>query len=79
MEIITLTSLRGKIFKIFDKISETGEPILVKRKGKLIKIELIHQEKVTEKLFNQPFKKKAVNGNSDDLIDFKSWEWNEKV
>ena len=79
MEILTLTSLREKIFKIFDKISETGEPVLVKRKGKLIKIELINQEKVTEKLFNQPLKKNAVNGNSDDLIDFKSWEWNEKV
>ena len=79
METITLTSLREKIFKIFDKISETGEPVIVKRKGKLMKIELINQEKVTDKLFKQPFKKNAVSGNSDDLVDFKSWDWNEKV
>lgn len=79
MRTITLTSLREKIFSIFDEVSETGKPIFVKRKGHLIKIDLVTSQSRTERLFEQPFKNDAINGDPNELIDYKAWEWNENI
>lgn len=35
---ITLSELRAKIFKIFDELIQSGKPLLIKRKGVLIRI-----------------------------------------
>ncbi len=35
---ITASSLRGNIYRLLDRVLETGAPLEVKRKGKLLKI-----------------------------------------
>ena len=35
---ITASSLRGNIYRLLDRVLETGAPLEIKRKGKLLKI-----------------------------------------
>jgi len=45
----------------------------------LIKIEIVHQESKSSKLFNQPIKENVVKGDSDELVNFKVGDWNENI
>ncbi|MGA1865411.1 MAG: type II toxin-antitoxin system Phd/YefM family antitoxin [bacterium] len=40
MRVISLTSLRNKLFKVVDEIIETGIPVEIERKGHKLKIVL---------------------------------------
>jgi hypothetical protein len=79
MKTISTTALRNNIFNLLDEVLKTKQPLIVKRKGKKIKIEAEKSESPTRKLFSKPIRKDVVVGNSEELVNIKAWEWNENV
>ncbi|MGA1841702.1 MAG: type II toxin-antitoxin system Phd/YefM family antitoxin [bacterium] len=51
MRVISLTSLRNKLFKIVDEIIETSVPVEIERKGHKLKI-VLEQKKVNYPILN---------------------------
>ncbi|MDZ7333268.1 MAG: type II toxin-antitoxin system Phd/YefM family antitoxin [candidate division KSB1 bacterium] len=70
MKTISVTELRGNIYKILDEVLNTGIPIEINKGGKKLKI--IPAEKV-DKLQNLVSRPYVINGDPDDLVDI-SWE-----
>ncbi len=79
MKTISLTAIRSQIYKIFDQVLETGKPVYVKRKGRIIKIDLDKRLPRTKRLFSQPPRKNVVKGDPEELVNFKSWKWDEEA
>ena len=72
---ICSTKLRANIYKILDQILETGEPVEIERKGRILKIVPEPEKKpLSEKLVQR---KGVLSGNPDDIIHL-DWsnEWN---
>ena len=67
---ITLSSLRANIYQIFDEIIESGNPLVVVRNGKRLKI--ITEETVGR--LSKLKKRKIIKGDSSKL-DKISWNW----
>ena len=71
MEILSVTELRNQIYKVIDRVIETGIPQEIERSGHRLKIEL-----------NEPKKKKLDNlkpnngiiGDPDDLAEYSVWK-----
>ena len=73
MAAMSLTSLRGKLFKVVDEVIRSGLPAEIERKGHRLKIVL---EAKRSKLNNlQPHD--CIVGNPDDLIALEVAEWKE--
>jgi len=70
MKTISVTELRGNIYKLLDEVLNTGIPIEINKGGKKLKI--IPAEKV-DKLQNLVSRPNVIKGNPDDLVDI-SWE-----
>ncbi len=70
MKTISVTELRGNIYKLLDEVLETGIPIEIIKGGRKLKI--IPAEKV-DKLQNLVKRPHVIKGNPDDLVDI-SWE-----
>jgi hypothetical protein len=71
MEHLTLTALRQQLFKIVDKVIQTGVPVEIERRGHRLKIVL---DDPPRKLANlRPHK--AITGDADDLVDLQTEEW----
>ena len=70
MRPISMTALRSNLFKIVDEIIETGNPVVLERKGYRLKI-------VIEGKLDNLKSHDCIIGNPDDLIDLKLSEWNE--
>jgi prevent-host-death family protein len=51
---MTVTKLRQNLFKVLDQVIETGIPIVIKRKGKKIKIVAVEPVSRLEKLEPHP-------------------------
>jgi len=71
---ITASQLRQNIYRILDEVLETGRPVEIERKGRLVRIEPERQDKnVFETLKPHPG---TIVGDADDLvhIDWSS-EW----
>lgn len=71
---ICSTKLRANIYKILDKILETGEPVEIERRGRILKIIPAPEKKpVSEKLV----RRKGVLSGSPDRIIHLDWssEW----
>ena len=74
MRVISLTSLRNKLFKVVDEIIETGVPVEIERKGHKLKIVL---EEKKSKLSNlKPHN--CIVGDPDELINLRLSEWKEE-
>lgn len=78
MKTIPLTTIRSQIYKFFDQVIESGKPVYIKRKGWILKIDLDKPLSRTERLFKKPVRKNVVKGDAEELVDFKSWEWEEE-
>jgi hypothetical protein len=61
---VTASKLRENIYRILDEALETGNPVEVVRKGKVLKIV---PEKRPSKL-DRVIKRKGFVGDSDDII-----------
>ena len=73
MESLTITALRQQLFKIVDRIIETGIPVEIERHGHRLKIVL---DDPPEKLANlRPHS--AIVGDPDELVDLETDRWQE--
>ena len=70
MKTISVTELRGNIYKLLDQVLNTGIPIEINKGGK--KLRIISAEKVN-KLDNLVSRPNVIRGNPDDIVDM-SWE-----
>ena len=67
---ITASKLREDVYNILDDVLETGVPVEVRRKGKLLKI--IAEEKPSK--LSRLNKRDIVVGDPDDLVEI---DWSE--
>jgi hypothetical protein len=67
---ITASKLREDVYNILDDVLETGVPVEVRRKGKLLKI--IAEEKPSK--LSRLKKRDIVVGDPDDLVEI---DWSE--
>ena len=73
MEHLTLTALRQQLFKVVDKVIETGIPVEIERHGHRLKIVLDDPPKKLANL--RPHK--AIAGDADELVDLETDTWQE--
>jgi antitoxin (DNA-binding transcriptional repressor) of toxin-antitoxin stability system len=73
---ITASKLRENVYRILDEALETGTPVEVIRKGKVLKIV---PEKRPSKLANLKKRKNVFVGDPDDIINI-DWmqEWRDE-
>lgn len=79
MKTVSITALRNDIFNLLDEVIKTKQPLIVNRKGQQIKIEAERSKSPTQDLFSKPIRKDVVIGDSDELVNIKSWKWDETV
>jgi hypothetical protein len=70
MKTVTPTELRRNIYKLLDKVLDTGIPLEVKKGDRTLRIEPV--EKV-DKLQNLVHRPDVINGDPDELVEI-SWE-----
>ncbi|MEJ2282145.1 MAG: type II toxin-antitoxin system Phd/YefM family antitoxin [Desulfobacterales bacterium] len=73
MRPISLTALRNNLFKIVDQVIETGNPVLLERKGQKLKIVLEEKKSKLDNLKSH----NCITGDPDDLVQVKVGEWHE--
>ena len=72
---LTISSLRENIYNIIDSVLETGVPIFIRRKGKILKITVEGKVDKLEKLKGLA-KRNIIRDDPDDLIHLDwSSEW----
>jgi len=70
MKTITVTELRGNIYKLLDEVLDTGIPIEINKGDKKLRIIPVKTKNKLQNLVSRP---NVINGNPDDLVDI-SWE-----
>ena len=70
MKKITVTELRGNIYKLLDEVLSTGIPIEINKGGKKLKIMPVDKSDKLQNLVSRP---DVIKGNPEDLISV-SWE-----
>jgi len=70
MKTITVTELRGNIYKLLDEVLKTGIPLEINKGGKKLKIIPAGKSNKLQNLVSRP---NVIRGNPDDLVNI-SWE-----
>ena len=70
MKQVTVTELRGNIYKVLDDVLVTGIPIEIKKNGKLLRITPIEKCDKFSKLVSRP---DFIDGDPEALIEI-NWE-----
>jgi len=70
---VTPTELRKNLYKILDRVLEKNEEVLVRRKGRLLRIK---SEKPLGR-FDRLEPHDVIIGDPDDLVSLKVAEWDE--
>ncbi len=70
MKTITVTELRGNIYKLLDEVLETGVPIEIAKGNKKLKIVPVDKK---DKLANLASRPNIIKGDADDLVHI-SWD-----
>jgi hypothetical protein len=52
---LTASSLRADVYRILDQVLETGVPVLIERKGKMLKIVAVEAASKLDNLEPRPF------------------------
>lgn len=70
--LITASELRGNIYRLLDKVLETGEPLEIERQGRLVRI--VPAEKPAR--IASLVKHDCLNGDMEDIVHL-DWaeEW----
>lgn len=69
----TVSRLRADLYRVLDRVLETGEPVEIKRKGRLLRIEPVEQADKLAALAPHP---QAIAGDPEDLVHMDwSQEW----
>ena len=74
MEQLSLTALRQQIFKVVDRIIETGVPVEIERHGHRLRIILAEKRSKLDNL--EPHH--AIAGDPEDLVGLEVGEWSEE-
>jgi hypothetical protein len=73
--VVTASSLRQDIYRILDRVLETGEPVIIERGGRRLRIVADDPGSRFDRLVRRP---DAVSGDSGDLVELDwSQEWSE--
>lgn len=75
MEKITLTTLRQDLFRIADRVLETGAPVTITRKGKTLLLATDTQG-ATLKL-SRLKRRKLFRGSAESLVNARAGKWRE--
>jgi len=70
MKTITVTELRGNIYKLLDEVLDTGIPIEINKGDKKLRIIPVKTKNKLQNLVSRP---NVIKGNPDDLVEI-SWE-----
>lgn len=68
---LTASSLRANVYRILDQILETGVPVLIERKGKMLKIVAVEAASKLDNLKPRPY----LAADPEDLV---SLDWSEE-
>ena len=69
---ITASSLRGNIYRLLDQVLETGQPLEIERKGKLLKIVPVEKTSKIARLVRHP----CFKGDLQSIVHLDwSGEW----
>ena len=71
---LTASALRRDIYRILDRVLETGEPVIVERNGRRVRISADDVPSRLDALVRRP---EVVVGDSDDFVHL-DWsdQWN---
>lgn len=72
---MTTSALRRDIYRILDRVLESGEPVIIERNGRRVRISAEDVPSRLDALVRRP---EVVVGNSDDFVHL-DWsnEWTE--
>ena len=69
---VTASQLRGNIYRLLDDVAKTGQPLLVKRRGHVLKIVAA----TTRSKVDQLRKRHCIEGDPESLVHVDwSTEW----
>lgn len=70
---ITASALRSDVYNILDRVLESGDPVIIERNGRQLKIVAVEPTSMFDRLVEHPG---YVIGNSDDFVEMDwSHEW----
>lgn len=71
---ITASTLRANVYRLLDQVLESGQPLEIERKGKILLIAPQEQQSIWDRL---PRREGYIVGDPDELIHI-DWlsEWN---
>lgn len=71
---ITASKLRADVYRLLDEVLETGQPLEIERKGKILVIAPREEQSIWDRL---PRREGYIVGDPDELIHMDwSSEWN---
>lgn len=69
---LTASSLRANVYRILDQVLETGVPVLIERKGKMLKIVAVEAASKLDNLKPRPY----LGADPEELVSLDwSGEW----
>lgn len=69
---VTPTRLRAELFQLLDRVIETGEPLEIRRNGRILKIVV---EQPTDKLARITPHPDFIVGDPDQFLEPTPYEW----
>ena len=69
---VTPTQLRADLFHLLDQVLETGEPLEIKRHGRMLRLTVDQPESKLSRIKPNP---DAFIGDPEDLVEFSPSEW----
>lgn len=72
---ITATDLRSRLYAVLDQVAETGEVVLIQRRGKTLRIALDEPTQPAVFMWDQLVPRAGVIVGDDDLSDI---DWSEQ-
>lgn len=70
---ITASTLRADVYRILDRVLETGEPVTIERNGRQLQIVAVTRTSKLQRLVAHP---DSIVGDPDDLVHLDwSHEW----
>lgn len=76
---LTASALRADLYNLLDDVLQTGEPLVILRKGRLLRVvpDSFSSGKASNWFAKLPRREGVVNGDSDDLVSVDcSGGWN---
>jgi hypothetical protein len=63
---LNATRLRGDLYRILDRVLETGEPAEIERRGRLLRIAPVGEPSAVDRIAQRP---ERIVGDPDELVE----------